>query len=90
MGNMLDEKQILNLDVPIHVLMSKNDWNDWHIYAEKAVDAYNKAYDMDCHYYIAPNTDRRLMYSGGNSFDTGAAQHIEAWLKVLCPTSASV
>ena len=89
-GNMMDERQILALDVPLRIVMSKNDWNDWHIYAEKALTTYNRVRKMNCEYYVAPNTDRRLMYSGGNTFDTGAAKHIENWLHEICPDSASV
>lgn len=89
-GNMLDDEKIMTLDVPLTVVMSKNDWNDWHIYAEKTVAAYNQARQMSCPYYIAPNTNRCLMYSSGNSFDTGAAKHIETWLRDLWQTSTSV
>lgn len=86
-GNMLDEKQIVGIKAPLLVLVSKNDWNDWHIYAETATKAHNRAYKSNSSFYVAPNTNRRLMYDNGGAFHRGAAQVIADWLKARVPSA---
>lgn len=86
-GNMLDEHNIVTLDVPLHIVVSKNDWNDWRIYAEKAADAHAAAHDMDTAFYIAMNTNRMLMYSSGNTFHKGAETSMKHWLEHTCQIS---
>lgn len=88
LGNMLDEKQILNIHAPVLSIVSKNDWNAWQIYAEAAVKAHNKTYRLNSEFYVAPNTNRRLMYENGGSFHRGAAQAIQNWLAKLCSPAA--
>jgi len=86
-GNMLDEKAILTLDVPVHILLSKNDWNDWHIYAESAAKSHATHYGISPSYYVAPNTDRKLKYTNTSTFHRGAEDSIKDWLKQLCQIS---
>lgn len=86
-GNMLDEKAILEVDVPVHCVVSKNDWNAWQTYAEKAAEAHAKAYNYIPSYYVATNTDRRLMYTSGATFHRGAASSITHWLEHTCQIS---
>lgn len=86
-GNMLDEKTIVEIDVPLHIVVSKNDWNAWQIYAEKAADAHANHYDYEASFYVATNTNRLLMYTSGNMFHKGAASSIKHWLKTTCQIS---
>lgn len=86
-GNMLDEKSVLNIDTPIHFVVSKNDWNDWRIYAEKASDSHAEKYNYEPSFYVATNTNRFLMYSSGNTFHKGTETSIKHWLKNTCQTS---
>ena len=83
-GNMLDEKAILAIDVPVHIVVSKNDWNDWRIYAEKASDTHAEKYGYESSFYVATNTNRMLMYSGSTTFHKGAETSIKHWLKHTC------
>lgn len=82
-GNMLDEKAIAKIDIPLHIVSSKNDWNDWHTYAEKASDAHAEKYGYEGSFYVATNTNRLLMYTSGNTFHKGAETSIKHWLKNL-------
>lgn len=85
-GNMLDEKAITTLDVPVTVVSSKNDWNAWQIYARDASAAHSRRYPQwPPSYYVATNSNRRLLYEHGGAFHRGASQHIHDWLKVTCP-----
>jgi hypothetical protein len=86
-GNMLDEKQIISIKAPVQVLVSKNDWNDWRIYAETATNAHNRVYKFNSSFFVAPNTNRRLMYDNGGAFHRGAAQSITDWLKTRVPSA---
>ncbi|MEL7436445.1 MAG: hypothetical protein AAFN11_21070, partial [Chloroflexota bacterium] len=86
-GNMLDPKSISKLDVPAHIVVSKNDWNDWRTYAEKAADAHAEKYDTDTDFFVAMNTNRLLMYSSGNTFHKGAESSMKQWLERVCQTS---
>lgn len=86
-GNMLDESVILDIDVPVHCVVSKNDWNDWRVYAEKAAEAHAEKYNYAPSYYVATNTDRRLMYTSGATFHRGAASSITHWLEHTCQIS---
>lgn len=88
LGNMLDEKQILALSVPVLAIVSKNDWNAWQIYAEAAVKAHNKAHRLGSEFFVAPNTNRRLMYENGGTFHRESAQTIQNWLVKICSPSA--
>lgn len=87
-GNMLDERAIVRLDVPVSVVMSKNDWNAWQIYAQQATQAHNARYPQwPASYYVAPNTNRRLMYEHGGAFHHGAGDYIRQWITKICQTS---
>lgn len=86
-GNMLDHKSILKIDVQTHIVVSKNDWNDWRTYAEKAADAHADKYDTDTYFFVAMNTNRLLMYSSGNTFHKGAETSMKQWLERVCQTS---
>lgn len=86
-GNMLDEQAILVLDVPLHIVVSKNDWNAWQIYAEAAADAHAEKYKYRASFYVATNTNRRLMYTSGNTFHKGAEASIKHWLQHTCQIS---
>ncbi|GAB5493490.1 MAG: hypothetical protein Phog2KO_37050 [Phototrophicaceae bacterium] len=86
-SNMLDEKAVLKINVPIHFVVSKNDWNDWHIYAEKASDVHAEKYAYESSFYVATNTNRMLMYSSGNTFHKGTETSIKHWLKHTCQIS---
>lgn len=86
-GNMLDEKQILAVKAPVLAVVSKNDWNAWQIYAEQAVKAHKKAYRLNSDYYVAPNTNRRLMLEPGNTFHRGAANAVIDWLLKVTPSA---
>lgn len=83
-GNMLDETGILNIKAPLHIVTSKNDWNDWHIYADAASLAHRARYKLPVSYYVAPNSNRRLFYTNGGSFHKGAAVSITQWLQHQC------
>ena len=83
-GNMLDEKAIIAIDVPVHIVVSKNDWNDWRTYAEKASDAHAEKYGYESSFYVATNTNRMLMYSSGTTFHKGTETSIKHWLKHIC------
>lgn len=87
-GNMLDEKAILKLDTDVHIVTSKNDWNAWQIYARDASVAHSKHYKRETTYYVAPNTNRHLMYTNGGTFHLGAANSIRAWLKHVSESHA--
>lgn len=82
-GNMLDEEAIIAIDVPLHIVVSKNDWNDWRTYAENASDVHAEKYGYEGSFYVATNTNRMLMYTGGNTFHKGAETSIKHWLKNL-------
>lgn len=85
-GNMVDERAILNIDVPVHLIISKNDWNDWRIYARAASENHAKRFKLPDSYYVATNTNRLLMYmGGGNTFHRGAEASIKHWLQYTCP-----
>lgn len=86
-GNMLDERAVLSINVPIHFVVSKNDWNDWHTYAEKASDSHADKYAYTGSFYVATNTNRLLMYSSGNTFHKGTETSIRHWLKHTCKIS---
>lgn len=86
-GNMLDEKAILNIKVPLHIIVSKNDWNAWQIYAETAADSHAAHYDYLSSFYVTTNTNRRLMYTSGGAFHRGAETSIKHWLKQTCQIS---
>lgn len=79
-GNMLDEHAILRIDVPVHIIVSKNDWNAWQIYAEAAADKHASKYGYTASFYVATNTNRLLMYTNGGTFHRGAAASIRHWL----------
>lgn len=83
-GNMLDEEAILTINVPVHIVSSKNDWNAWQTYAEAAADAHAAKYKSTASFYVAPNTNRLLMYTSGNTFHKGAESSIRYWLKETC------
>jgi alpha-beta hydrolase superfamily lysophospholipase len=87
LGNMLDEKRVLKIHVPIHIVVSKNDWNAWQIYAEAAADAHAEAYSYQASFYVATNTDRRLKYSNTSTFHRGAEASIKHWLAHTCQIS---
>ncbi len=86
-GNMLDEKAIVSIDTPAHIVVSKNDWNDWRTYAEKAADVHADKYGFQSSFYVATNTNRMLMYSSGTTFHKGAETSIKHWLKHTCQIS---
>jgi hypothetical protein len=86
-GNMVDENDIALIKTPVLSVISKNDWNAWQIYAEAAVKAHRKATHQPSEFFVAPNTDRRLMYDGGNAFHRGAANAITEWLLKMCPAA---
>lgn len=83
-GNMLDEKAILAIDVPLHLIISKNDWNDWRIYARAASEAHAARYNLPTSYYVATNTNRLLRYNSGTMFHHGAEASIKHWLEHVC------
>lgn len=87
-GNMLDEKAVLSIDVPLHIVSSKNDWNAWQTYAESASKQHAAAYQYEPSFYVAPNTNRLLMYHNGGTFHRGAATSISHWLKHICQISS--
>lgn len=84
-GNMLDEKQVIVIKAPVHLVVSKNDWNPWQTYAESAAKAHSRTHRMAATFYVAPNTDRRLMYNHSNAFHRGAETSIQEWICRLCP-----
>jgi len=86
-GNMLDEESILTINVPVHIVASKNDWNAWQTYAEAAADAHAAKYRFNASFYVATNTNRLLMYTSGNTFHKGAESSIKHWLKETCRIS---
>jgi hypothetical protein len=80
---------IVRLDVPVTVVISKNDWNAWQIYAQQAMRAHHARYPQwSADYYVAPNTNRRLMYEHGGAFHRGASDYIRQWIENICRTSA--
>lgn len=87
-GNMLDEKQILTLNAPLHIAISKNDWNAWQIYAEAASKAHQQKHGHPQSFYVAPVTNRLLMYENGGAFHRGANESIKEWLSTRCQISA--
>lgn len=89
-GNMLDEKQILNIHAPVHIVISKNDWNAWQIYAETASKAHSKQQRQPSSFFVVPNSDRLLMYTNSSTFHKSAETSIEEWLKPLCQLSTSI
>lgn len=86
-SNMLDEKAVLAIDCPVHIIVSKNDWNDWRIYAEKASDTHAEKYGFDGSFFVATNTNRLLMYTNGNTFHKSTEASIQHWLKNTCQIS---
>jgi alpha-beta hydrolase superfamily lysophospholipase len=83
-GNMLDEYAIQALSVPVHIVISKNDWNDWRIYGEAASERHADAHGYQSSFYVAMNTGRLLMYSSGNTFHKGTEASIKHWLEHTC------
>jgi len=83
-SNMLDEKHILSIQTPLHIIVSKNDWNAWQIYAQAASEIHEAKYGFPSSFYVATNTNRRLMYLSGNAFHRGAEASIKHWLKHTC------
>ncbi len=86
-SNMLDEQAILPIDRPVHIIVSKNDWNDWRIYAEKASDSHAEKHGYDGSFFVATNTNRLLMYTNGNTFHKTSEASIQHWLKHTCQIS---
>lgn len=86
-GNMLDEKAVLPIDAPLHIVTSKNDWNAWQTYADAASKTHAEKYEYEPSFYVAPNTNRLLMYHNGGMFHRGAAVSISTWLKHICQIS---
>lgn len=86
-GNMLDQTAVLKVKTPLHIVVSKNDWNAWQIYAEAAADAHAEQNKFTSSFYVATNTNRHLMYTNGNSFHRGAEASIKYWLKETCQIS---
>ncbi len=87
-GNMLDETAVMALDIPLHIVVSKNDWNAWQIYAQGAAEAHAAKYKYRPSFFVATNTDRRLMYTNGTTFHRGAQASISHWLQQQCQTSS--
>jgi hypothetical protein len=87
-GNMLDEKAILKVHVPVHIVVSKNDWNAWQTYAEAAADTQADKYGYQASFYVATNTDRLLMYANTSTFHKGAESSIKHWLEHTCRISS--
>jgi hypothetical protein len=85
-GNMLDEKQVTMIKTSVHLVVSKNDWNPWQTYAEAAAKAHNRAHRLAATFYVAPNTDRQLMYNHSATFHRGAETNIQEWICRLCPS----
>jgi len=86
-GNMVDETLITRFDTQLHIVTSKNDWNAWQIYAETVSKAHTHKYANkypETQFYVAPNTNRRLMYDNGGTFHRGAATSIQDWLIHVC------
>lgn len=84
-GNMLDQKAITALNVPVTTINSKNDWHAWQIYSRDATAAHHTRYPQwPQSYFVATNSNQRLMYENGGTFNRGVAQHIRDWLMVLC------
>lgn len=86
-GNMLDKTAILKVNAPVHIIVSKNDWNAWQIYAEAAADEHAEHYHFESSFYVATNTNRQLMYTNGDSFHRGAEASIKHWLRETCQIS---
>lgn len=90
MGNMLDEEHITAIPYPLHIVQSKNDWNAWQIYADTASKAHATRTKQPTGFYVAPNTNQRLMYVNGGTFHRGAEESIRTWLKNVCQISTSI
>ncbi|QPC82299.1 hypothetical protein G4Y79_21860 [Phototrophicus methaneseepsis] len=86
-GNMLDEKAITALQLPVYIVMSKNDWNDWQTYGRDAAEAHALKTGYDTQHYVAPNTNRQVLYANGGTFHRGAEKAITDWLDMICPDS---
>ncbi len=86
-GNTLDDKDITVINTPLHIVMSKNDWNAWQIYAEAASKAHQRKHTYKASFYVAPNTNRHLMYENGGTFHRGANDSMKEWLKTVCGIS---
>jgi alpha-beta hydrolase superfamily lysophospholipase len=87
-GNMLDESAIQTITVPVHIVISKNDWNDWRIYGEAASERHADEYGYRASFYVAMNTSRLLMYTGGNTFHKGTETSMKHWLEHACQISS--
>ena len=82
--NMLDAEAVLAFDSRVHVLMSQNDWNPWQQYAEAAVKAHIKAYNLKSSYHVIPDVDRTLINEETNSLPPAARTILTDWLQDLC------
>lgn len=87
LGNMLDEQEVIGIDTPLHIVMSKNDWNAWQTYAENASRSHQRKHGYKASFYVAPNTNRHLMYVNGGSFHRGAHDSMKEWIKTICGIS---
>lgn len=81
MANMLNDRAILAIDSRLKIVLSRQDWNPWLLYAEAAATAHLKAYRYGASYYVAPDAERLLMESG--ELHDGTRKVIGDWLHVL-------
>ena len=86
-GNMLDEKEILNLDTRLFCISGERDWNLASRYAIKTVKTHEKHYKLGSDSYVAQFADRTLTDTRNKRFHSGAEAAIHNWLTELCPAS---
>lgn len=91
-GNMLDQDAVLGLDVPLHIVMSAEDWNLPDIYAVAVTQAHNAHHKLSSSYYIADGADRRLQdrQQDRSNLHSGAARSIWRWLRAQWPAFTSI
>ena len=89
-GNMLDDKGILKVKSPVHIVQGEHDWNDWQAYGVSASTAHEAKFGFTASAYLADGADRRLKNTEKNGFHVGAEISIVQWLKSAWQTFASV
>lgn len=84
-GNMLDEREILNIKTRVQILLGAKDWLNWEVYGKAASDSHRRTYNYGAQFTVAHHADRMLFDTRkpGMRFHIGAKQIIKDWLNEL-------
>jgi uncharacterized protein len=80
-GNMLDQRDVLNIDAPLQILVSENDWMPAQQYGKAAADAHNQRYSHGASYFVARVADLEGMGYDDPLFHRAVDSVIGDWLR---------